>query len=212
MSMSGCDYRSGSDLHQSGESAAVSEEVLVASAKNGAHPAFVELCRRHRPMVFRVVHRLTRNREDAEDALQDSFIRAFTHLGTFDGRSAFSTWVTRIAINSALMNLRKKRNRQDISLESDLSSHLQIPHSALDPESSFLERERKHNVRKALRRLPPVLRSVAEIRYSREVTIDEIAQLLGISVSAAKSRLLRARKFLHRALSSDDGLRDGALS
>src|SRR5271156_1803220 len=84
-----------------------SDALLVMSAQSGEQLAYVELCRRHREMVFRTVLRITHNPDDAEDVLQDSWMRAFAHIGTFDGRSAFSTWVTRIAINSAFGMIRK---------------------------------------------------------------------------------------------------------
>jgi DNA-directed RNA polymerase specialized sigma24 family protein len=89
-----------------------SDALLVLSAQSGEHLAYVELCRRHREMVFRTVLRITQNRDDAEDVLQDSWMRVFTHIGTFDGRSAFSTWVTRIAINSALTMIRRRRKQK----------------------------------------------------------------------------------------------------
>ena len=87
-----------------------SDEVLVSATQNGEKLAFVELWNRHSTKTLKTVLRITRNREDAEDALQESFLKAFVHLNSFDGRSKFSTWLTRIAINSALMILRRKRS------------------------------------------------------------------------------------------------------
>ena len=86
-------------------------------AHNGERLAYVELCLRHREMVFRTVLRVTHNMDDAEDILQDSWMRGFAHIGTFDGRSEFSTWVTRIAINSALTMIRRRRTKQEYSLD-----------------------------------------------------------------------------------------------
>ena len=91
------------------------EAMLLATAKSGETAALDTLYRAHAEKLFRTVHRITRNREDAEDAVQDSLLRAFVHLKSFDGRSTFSTWLTRIGINSALMILRKKRNSREIS-------------------------------------------------------------------------------------------------
>src|SRR5580692_3141829 len=95
----------------------MSDEMLAARAKSGDMDAFVELSQRHANRVFQTTYRVTRNRQDAEDALQEAFLNAFTHMKNFEGRSSFSTWLTRIAINSALMILRKKRNCQEILLD-----------------------------------------------------------------------------------------------
>src|ERR1700723_3628872 len=91
---------------------------LVAAAKDGDHQAYAELCRRHSKQILRKVLRITRNIADAEDTLQEALLKAYIHIGSFEGRSAFSSWLTRIAITSALMLLRKKRSRPAYSLES----------------------------------------------------------------------------------------------
>ena len=95
----------------------MSDEMLASRAKSGDTDAFVELSKRHANRVFQATYRVTRNRQDAEDALQDAFLNAFTHMRNFEGRSSFSTWLTRIAINSALMILRKKRNCQEVLID-----------------------------------------------------------------------------------------------
>jgi len=132
--------------------------------------------------------------------MQDSLLKAYIHLKTFDGRSAFSTWLTRIAINSALMILRKKRTHPESPLDDDIWPQLQLSDPALDPEIVFLEQERHFALRRAVRRLPHLLREAAEIRYSEETPLSEVAERAHISVAATKSRLLRARKSLFRAL------------
>src|SRR3984885_10984341 len=96
----------------------MSDEMLVSMAKSGDSNAFVELSKRHAGKVFQAAYRITRNRQDAEDALQDSFLKAFMHVKDFQERSSFSTWLTRIAMNSALMMLRKKRRGFEISIDS----------------------------------------------------------------------------------------------
>ena len=96
---------------------AATDEVLVAAAKSGNHPAFAELWRRYSNTAFKIVFRVTGNRDDAEDAIQDAWMKAYLHLKTFDNRSKFSTWFTRIAINSALMMLRKKRSHPETSMD-----------------------------------------------------------------------------------------------
>src|ERR1700678_4688641 len=94
------------------------EMYLVAAAKDGDHRAYAELCRRHSPQIFRKVLRITGNTADAEDTLQEALLKAYIHIRGFEGRSAFSSWLTRIAINSALMLLRKKRSQPVCSFES----------------------------------------------------------------------------------------------
>jgi RNA polymerase sigma-70 factor, ECF subfamily len=178
-----------------------SDESLVALAKSGTNLAFAELCNRHRAKALRFAYRITRNREDAEDATQESFLKAFAHIQTFDGRSTFSTWFTRIAMNSALMTLRKKRRRTYLSLEDDdFLQPIQDAHPSSDPQACLLQRESEELVRTAIRRLPQALRGVTEIRYSRDISLHEVAEITEISVGAVKSRLNRARKSLNRTL------------
>jgi RNA polymerase sigma factor (sigma-70 family) len=186
--------------------AIASEESLVTSAKAGKHLAYAELCRRHSIRTLRVVERITRNKEDAEDALQESLLNAFTHLNAFDEKCKFSTWLTRIAINSALMILRKRRSHPESSFEDDMLSELQDSNPASDPERDIIERERDFTLRRAVRRLPPLLREATEIRYLQEVSVSEVAARTRVSLVATKSRLLKARKSLLRALSQHEVL------
>ncbi|HTW45063.1 MAG TPA: sigma-70 family RNA polymerase sigma factor [Acidobacteriaceae bacterium] len=179
--------------------AVVSDVHLVAAAKNGETAAYVELCRRHRDRLRCVAQRITKNKEDAEDILQDTFMRAFVHLDKFDGRSAFSTWITRIAINNALMLLRKKRGYTVASLE-DLSSisgkSMEIVEHSPGPEDHVIRKEMRSLARKAVQGLPPKLRSVMEIHLSLDSSILDTAAAAGISVAATKTRLLRARRLV----------------
>jgi RNA polymerase sigma-70 factor (ECF subfamily) len=148
--------------------------------------------------------RITRNREDAEDALQDSFLSAFVHLRDFDGRSSFSTWLTRIAINSALMKLRKNRGSREIPMDEpagagDTLLRFEPADWHPDPEEQYAWQERQRVVAEAVRGLRPTLRKVIEIRELQEGSIKETAQRLGISVAAAKARLFHARAALRKA-------------
>jgi RNA polymerase sigma factor (sigma-70 family) len=179
---------------------------LVAAAKTGRKAAFGELCERHSKKIFRAILCITRNREDAEDALQDSYLNAFVHLGSFDGRSSFSTWFTRIAINSALMTLRKNRTRREISIDEpadagEISRRYEPADAHPDPEELFAEHERERIMTGAVRELRPTLRQVIEIRRLQEFSMKETARMLGISVTAAKSRLFHARAALGEAFS-----------
>ena len=182
---------------------AATDEDLVAAAKSGDHPAFVELWTRHSKTAFNMVYRITRNQDDAEDVVQDAWMKAYVNLNTFDGRSKFSTWLTRIAINSALMILRRKRARPETSLEitdGETWQHWEIADQTKKIEELYARHERVERLRRAICRLQPTLRNVVEIHQSHDRSIKEIADLAGISVAATKSRLLRARKILREAL------------
>ena len=181
---------------------AATDEALVAAAKLRDHPAFVELWTRHSRTAFNVAYRITGNRDDAEDAIQDAWMKAYVHLGTFDGRARFSTWLTRIAINSALMILRRKRARSETSMEiadGDTWQHWEIADQTKNVEELYARHERVEHLRQAICRLHPTLRNVVEIRQSDDRSVKEVAELAGISVAATKSRLLRARKILRKA-------------
>jgi RNA polymerase sigma factor (sigma-70 family) len=147
------------------------------------------------------VHRITRNREDAEDAVQDSLLRAFLHLKSFDGRSTFSTWLTRIGINSALMILRKKRNSHEISAHSPgVDATLwEVPDSAPNPEIWCAERERERFLRDAIAGLRPRIRRAVEFHTLQDHSLQETAAQIGISVTAAKARFFHAKAALRKS-------------
>jgi RNA polymerase sigma-70 factor, ECF subfamily len=149
-------------------------------------------------MILRVLFRIIKNEEDVEDAMQETLMKAFTHLQTFDGRSSFSTWLTRIAINNALMALRKGRKHREIPFETDLENDdgpcMQYADLAPSPEHAYFQNERQRRLKEAIQRLPPALRECIEIKHTRDSSIQDIANIIGISVAATKSRLLRARK------------------
>ena len=176
---------------------------LVAAAKGGHQRAFGELFARYSPRVLRTTLRITKNREDAEDALQDSFLNALVHIGNFEGRSSFSTWLTRIAINSALMKLRKNRAYPEVSVEGPTGAGEDfVPYESADPnpgpEERFAQRQREQIVAGAVRSLRPSLRQIVEIRKLQESSMRETTKMLRISTSAAKSRLHHARAALRR--------------
>jgi len=182
---------------------ATSDERLVAVAKLGDRSAFAELWRRHSRTAYTKVYQITKNRADTEDVIQEAWIKAFIHLNSFDGRAKFSTWLTRIAINSAFMALRKRRSRPEASLESTDGETWQIREIAdqtKDVEEQYVKREGVERLRQAICRLNPQLRAVVEIQQSEQGQVKEVAELAGISISAAKSRLSRARIVLRRAL------------
>jgi RNA polymerase sigma factor (sigma-70 family) len=183
---------------------ALGEVHLVSAAKRGQQAAFAELCERHAKRIFHTTLRITRNHEDAEDALQDSFLSAFVHLGKFDGRSSFATWLTRIAINSALMKIRKNRASREVSMEEPAEGGEQRPRYELadcapNPEERCAQREHERMVTAAVRELRPAIRQAVEIRQLQEYSVIETARTLGISVAATKGRLFQARAALRKA-------------
>jgi len=183
----------------------MSEEALVSMAKLGDSDAFVELGKLHSNRILRTIYRITRNWHDAEDALQDAMLKAFSHLKDFQEKSSFSTWLTRIAINSALMILRKKRGCYEIPFDGvddsgDNYERWEATSPAENPESRLARKEREDLLRDAIIRLPLLLREVVELRQARGYSTREIAQALGISVPAVKSRLSRARVTLRALL------------
>ena len=185
---------------------AATDEDLVAAAKSGDPPAFVGLWARHSKTAFNMAYRITGNREDAEDVVQEAWIKAYVHLNTFDGKAKFSTWLTRIAINSALQILRKKRARPETSMEitdGETWQHWEIADETKNVEDLYARHERVAHLRHAICRLRPTLQKVIEIHQSKDLSIVETADLAGISVAATKSRLLRARKILRRTLKAN---------
>jgi RNA polymerase sigma-70 factor (ECF subfamily) len=184
--------------------AAAHDNELLHAAKAGSHAAFTELQKIYADRLYKCILSITRNREDAEDALQDTLIRAYRGLPSFEGRSKLSSWLTRIAINSALMIIRKRRSRQETSFEQPLGLEEDVPSfdvfdNALSPEQVCDQNQRCERIKRAIHRLDPALRTTMFIRISKEGSITEIAHDLDISVASAKSRLHRARKRLTRS-------------
>src|ERR1700733_6830673 len=187
-----------------GITADTTDIVLVAAAKNGDHQAYAELCRRHSKKLLRTILRITSNVEDAEDMLQEPLLKAYVHIGTFEGRSAFSSWLTQIAINSALMLSRKKRSHYLFSLEGGVDgddSKLPEPtETSHNPEESCILNALENECVRAIRHLSPTLQIVVQIRYREDISVAQIAKMLDISESAVKSRLLRARSKIRARL------------
>ena len=188
-------------MHQSQEPA---EKSLVEAAKGGHSTSFGILCERYAQQLLRAAHRITRNREDSEDAVQDALLRAFVHLRDFDGRSSFSTWLTRIAINSALMILRKKRT----SLENAMVSAddfgvdgpgYEVVDRAPNPERQYAQSEEVRILKRAIRSLRPSLRKVVEVQQLQERSMREAARTMCISVAATKGRLFHAKATLRKS-------------
>jgi RNA polymerase sigma-70 factor, ECF subfamily len=181
------------------------EEMLLSAAQAGHEWAFVELCYRHSARILFTLSRITNNSEDAEDAFQESVLNAFVHFGDFNRASSFATWLTRISINSALMILRKRRVRPEVSIDDPIDESArplqwEIADRRPNPEQCYLQRENRGRLQSAISKLPKVYRRVFEIRLRSDGSIKEIAEEAGITIAATKSRLLRARKALHNSI------------
>ena len=180
------------------------EPVLVAAAKSGDAAAFEELVNRYERKIFRLTMNITRNREDAEDAMQDAFMKAYSHLNNFQEDSRFYTWLVRIAANEALMRLRKRRPNQ-VSLDEPVEGEDDLmPREIQDwgpsPEQRFAQSEMHKILDQVIDQLDPDFRTVFVLRDIEELSTEETAAALGISVPAVKSRLLRARLKLRQKL------------
>ena len=185
----------------------VAEEdaLLVAAAKTRDTCAFELLVKRHERKIFSMAHRITRNREDAEDVVQQSFQKAFIHLKKFEGKSLFDTWLTRIAINEALMLLRRKRGSHEVPIEessmrTESALPLEFPDSAPNPEDRYLDREQEQILSAALNELSPGIRKAIELRDLGELSTGETALVMGLSVAAVKGRVFHGRKKLRETL------------
>ena len=178
---------------------------LVAAAQNGNRRAFEILVKRHQQSIFFVARRITRRPEDAEDVVQQTLQKAFTHLREFAGRSAFSTWLTRIAITEALMFLRRSRGFREVSIEDlngneETTSALEVPDSRPDPEAIYSQREWAEMLSLAMNELPYGTRRAIQLRELDERSSDETARILGISVAALKGRMFHGRRRLRERL------------
>jgi RNA polymerase sigma-70 factor (ECF subfamily) len=178
---------------------------LVAAAKGGNLQAFEVLVERHERRIFFVARRMTGTREDAEDVVQQTFQKAFTHLCTFEERSSFSTWLTRIGINEALMLLRKRRGLREMFID-DLSGNEEtttvpeVPDSSPDPEVSYSQRERQKILSSSLDELSHGTRRAIQLRELDERSTAETARIMGISVGAVKARVFHGRRKLRQKL------------
>ena len=181
-----------------------SDGALVSAVKRGDMRAFEELVLRNRQRVLAVAQRITRNREDAEDVAQECFHKAFLHLGEFEEKARFSTWLTRIAMNEAFMLLRRKRGAVEVLTESTDDRGRPMSESFVDlgpsPEESCWQRERTEILSRAINRLSPNLRIAIVLCEIEELSAKETAGVLGASVTAVKSRLFHGRRKLQTTL------------
>src|SRR5271155_1333882 len=181
------------------------ELFLVAPSKKGDMAAFEELVSRYERKIFRLTMNITNNREDAEDAMQDAFLKSYSHLKSFQGDSRFYTWLVRIAANEALMRLRKRRPNQ-ISLDEPIKGEEEdlMPREIQDwgpgPDQRFAQTEMREILSQVIEQIEPEYRMVFVLRDIEELSTEDTASALGLSVPAVKSRLLRARLKLRQKL------------
>src|SRR5271167_4159891 len=183
----------------------IDEIALVHAAKAGDISAFEELVRRYDRNVFRIAQHITQNREDAEDVVQDAFLKAFQNLANFQEQSKFYTWLVRIAVNEALMRLRRRRPERMVSLDEDVKTEEDsVPREVADwspnPEQQYNQAELKEILSKTIQGLPPSFRTVFVLRDVEGLSTEETAEALELSIPAVKSRLLRARLQLRERL------------
>jgi RNA polymerase sigma-70 factor (ECF subfamily) len=181
------------------------ESTLVAQSREGDTRAFGELVRRYEGKIFRLAQHVTQNREDAEDVLQETFLKAYEHLDQFKGDSKFYTWIVRIAVNQALMKLRRRKTDKSVSLDETIDTGedtitREIAAWDEDPEQRFSREELGDILDTAVDSLEPPYRSVFVLRDIEELSTEETAEALNLSVPAVKSRLLRARLQLREKL------------
>lgn len=184
---------------------AFDEASLVAKAKAGDADAFGVLVNHYDRRVFRMAKQITQNDEDAEDVLQETFLKAYSHLDDFQGNSKFYTWLVRIAVNEALMKLRKRRSDKTVPLDDPIDTGEDVVAREIavwdeNPEDTYSREELASILDEAVQSLKPAYRTVFVLRDIEEMSIEETAEALNLSISAVKSRLLRARLQLREKL------------
>src|SRR5271155_2699243 len=181
------------------------ESALVAKAREGDLGAFNELVNSYERKIYRLAKHITQNDEDAEDVLQETFLKAYEHLGNFQGNSKFYTWIVRIAVNESLMKLRKRKGDRTVPLDEPVDTGEEMVTREIavwedNPEQRYSREEIQEILDKAVEGLKPDFRTVFMLRDIEELSTEETAESLGISIPAVKSRLLRARLALREKL------------
>jgi len=192
-----------------------SEDELLTLAQEHNDAAFEELMRRNSSSSFKLALSVLKDRQDAEDAVQDSYCSAWRHIRQFNRDSKFSTWMTRIVANQCLMRLRKAKRARFVYLEDGAAdggiNQIELPDHRPAPETELGNQEITGILHREIAKLPPLFRNVLQMRYLSELSMEELAARSGVSVVAAKSRLLRARAELKRRLEKQLSSSDRAL-
>ncbi len=188
-----------------GQTSGFDEAALVSQAREGGVEAFAALVNRYEGKIFRLARHITQNPEDAEDVLQETFLKAYEHLDNFQGNSKFYTWLVRIAVNQALMKLRKRKADASVSLDEPFDTGEETVTREIavwdpNPELTYSREEIREILARAIESLPPTFRAVFALRDIEGMSTEETAAMLNLSVPAVKSRLLRARLRLREKL------------
>ena len=177
---------------------------LVRLAQQGSERAFGELMARHSRGMQQIAVSILRDKQEAEDELQNAWWKAWQHINSFEGEARFTTWLTRIVINQSLMRLRQTRRARFLYMDAPAPGEERVSFELRDggdsPEQGLGRREVTDLVRREIGRIPPLLRNALVLREVNQMPMPEVAQQLGISLAAAKSRLLRARQELRHRL------------
>ena len=207
-------------IQSKGVEATGDDLILVRAAKRGDMGAFEQLVKRYDRNIFRIAQHITQNREDAEDVVQDAFLKSYQNLDRFQEQSKFYTWLVRIAVNESLMKLRKRRTAKTVSIDEDVQTEEDsVPREVADwspnPEQLYNQSELQEILGKTIQGLPSSFRTVFVLRDVEGLSTEETAEALDLSVPAVKSRLLRARLQLRERLNryfkrngSGDGKRE----
>src|SRR5262249_52320354 len=179
---------------------ALDDMALVHACKQGDVNAFEQLVKRYDTRLFRIAQHVTHNREDAEDAVQEAFLKAFRNLSKFQEKAQFSTWLIRITVNESLMKLRKQRYTREVPIETDSHEKIESVDWSPNPEQLYRTSELRNILRSQLQELPPSLRVAFILRDIEGLSSDETARVLQLSVDAVKARLWRARLKLRQLL------------
>lgn len=187
----------------------IPDDELVTETQKGNDMAFAELIRRHQGSCRKLAISILKDRQDAEDEVQNALWKAFQHIGQFQRDSKFSTWLTRIVVNQCLMRLRQGRRAKwlfidEVQIGDDVMT-LDLPDVRASPEKELGQSEIASVLNREICRIPPLLRNVFLLRDIQEMPMPDVAEKLGISVAAAKSRLLRARIELRNRLEKHFG-------
>ncbi|MFN0165641.1 MAG: sigma-70 family RNA polymerase sigma factor [Bryobacteraceae bacterium] len=192
----------------------LSDDQLLTLAQDGDETAFAELMGRNSSSSFKLALSILKDRQEAEDEVQNSYLNAWRYLGRFQRDSKFSTWISRIVINQSLMRLRKRRKANFLYLDEGAANGgagvMELPARGQNPEAELGSKEMSAILRREIRRMPPTLRSVLALRDLDELPMEDVAVRLGITLVAAKSRLMRARAELKQRLERQFGASERA--
>jgi RNA polymerase sigma-70 factor (ECF subfamily) len=180
------------------------ETRLARLARKGDQRAFAEIVDLYKDKLFHLAYRMMNNRQEAEDVVQESFLRVYKHLDRYDENQKFSTWIYRIATNLCIDRLRKRRPVYSLDAENadheGLDGYAMLPNDDRTPESEMLLSETQQIIRDAMETLPAKYKSVMVLRYLQDLSLQEISEVLDMPVTTVKTRVHRGREFMRKKL------------